>query len=50
MADSKEPTKVAATTEHQIAVHWKEEEYYKPSPAFVAQANQIGRASCRERV
>jgi len=39
MSAVKEPTKVAATTEHQIAVHWKEEEYYKPSPAFVAQAN-----------
>jgi acetyl-CoA synthetase len=30
---------VAETTEAQIAVHWKEEEYYRPSEAFVAQAN-----------
>ena len=30
---------VAQTTDAQIAVHWKEEEYYRPSPAFVAQAN-----------
>ena len=37
MADSK-PT-VADTTEAQIAVHWKEEEYYKPPTSFVAQAN-----------
>ncbi|HKF42666.1 MAG TPA: acetate--CoA ligase [Thermoanaerobaculia bacterium] len=26
-------------TEAQIAVHWKEEQYYKPSPEFVKQAN-----------
>src|SRR5579864_8132576 len=26
-------------TEGQIAVHWKEEEYFKPSEKFVAQAN-----------
>ncbi len=32
-------TKVAETTEGQIAVHWKEEELYKPSPKFIAQAN-----------
>src|SRR5450759_2285199 len=31
--------KVAGTTEGQIAVHWREEEYYKPSEAFIAQAN-----------
>src|SRR5260370_33938565 len=31
--------KVAETTEGQIAVHWKEEERYKPSPKFIAQAN-----------
>ena len=29
----------AATSEAQIAVHWREEEYYPPPPAFVAQAN-----------
>ena len=27
------------SNEAQIAVHWKEEEYYEPSPGFVAQAN-----------
>jgi len=26
-------------SEAQIAVHWREEEYFKPSPQFVAQAN-----------
>ena len=26
-------------SEAQIAVHWKEEEYYEPPPSFVAQAN-----------
>ncbi len=26
-------------SESQIAVHWREEEYYQPPPAFVAQAN-----------
>src|SRR5690242_2273620 len=25
--------------EAQIAVHWKEEEYFRPSPKFIAQAN-----------
>jgi acetyl-CoA synthetase len=39
MADAKGPTRVAETTEHEIAVHWKEEEYYKPSAKFIAQAN-----------
>ena len=29
----------AATSEAQIAVHWREEEYYPPPPSFVAQAN-----------
>ena len=37
MADTKPP--VADTTEAQIAVHWKEEEYYAPPASFVAQAN-----------
>ncbi|MGZ8803503.1 MAG: acetate--CoA ligase [Mycobacterium sp.] len=27
------------SSEAQIAVHWREEEYYDPPPAFVAQAN-----------
>jgi len=39
MADSKAATKVAETTEAQIAVHWKEEEYFKPPKEFIAQAN-----------
>ena len=26
-------------SEAQIAVHWKEEQYYKPSKKFIAQAN-----------
>ncbi|MGH2602762.1 MAG: acetyl-coenzyme A synthetase N-terminal domain-containing protein, partial [Dehalococcoidia bacterium] len=26
-------------SEAQIAVHWKEEEYYQPSETFIAQAN-----------
>lgn len=30
---------VIETTEAQIAVHWKEEEYYYPSTKFIAQAN-----------
>ncbi|HEV8119093.1 MAG TPA: AMP-binding protein, partial [Thermoanaerobaculia bacterium] len=29
----------AEPNEAQIAVHWKEEQYYKPSPEFVKQAN-----------
>src|SRR5437016_2733013 len=39
MAETKAAPQVAETTEGQIAVHWKEEEYYKPSEAFIAQAN-----------
>ncbi len=34
-----EDTKVVATSEAQIAVHWKEEEMYHPSEEFKAQAN-----------
>ncbi len=30
---------VVETSEAQIAVHWKEEEYYYPSPKFIGQAN-----------
>lgn len=30
---------VVETTEAQIAVHWKEEDYYYPSTKFIAQAN-----------
>jgi acetyl-CoA synthetase len=28
-----------AVSEAQIAVHWREEEYYQPSPKFIGQAN-----------
>src|SRR5256885_10763703 len=44
-ADSKSAAaaKTAATrpkeNEAQIAVHWKEEEYFQPSPKFIGQAN-----------
>jgi acetyl-CoA synthetase len=31
----------ARLNEAQIAVHWKEEEYFRPPPGFVAQANLI---------
>ncbi|MDM8551426.1 acetate--CoA ligase [Desulfobacterales bacterium HSG2] len=37
MADEKK--NVVETSEAQIAVHWGEEEYYYPSPQFIAQAN-----------
>jgi acetyl-CoA synthetase len=30
---------VTETSEAQIAVHWREEEYYYPSPTFIGQAN-----------
>src|SRR5215472_17679767 len=40
MADSHEAQDPAAqVSEAQIAVHWREEEYYPPPPRFVAQAN-----------
>jgi acetyl-CoA synthetase len=39
VADAHRPVEVAETTEAQIAVHWKEEEYYSPPASFVAQAN-----------
>src|SRR6202041_1185820 len=32
-------TVVTETTEAQISVHWREEEYYYPPPKFVGQAN-----------
>ena len=31
MQSTKKPPTIASTTEAQIAVHWKEEEYFKPS-------------------
>ena len=36
------------TSEAQIAVHWREEEYYQPPARFVAQANASD-PSIRER-
>ena len=33
------PTPDEEVSEAQIAVHWKEEEYYHPSAKFVGQAN-----------
>ncbi len=30
---------VIETSESEIAVHWQEEDYYYPSPGFIAQAN-----------
>ena len=34
-----EEQEILETSEAQIAVHWKEEEYIHPSPQFIAQAN-----------
>ena len=34
-----EPVGAPETSESQIAVHWKEEDYYRPPARFVAQAN-----------
>ena len=39
MGDAKEKQRSSEVNEAQIAVHWKEEEYYQPSPKFVSQAN-----------
>jgi acetyl-CoA synthetase len=40
MADIRERSKAAVeTSEAQIAVHWREEEYFYPSPKFIGQAN-----------
>ena len=37
--NAKVPKGKEKLTEAQIAVHWKEEEYYRPSKEFIAQAN-----------
>jgi acetyl-CoA synthetase len=37
--NAKEPKGKQKLTEAQIAVHWKEEEYFRPSKEFIAQAN-----------
>ncbi len=40
MAESQESQDSGAqVSEAQIAVHWREEEYYPPPPKFVEQAN-----------
>jgi len=39
MAKTVEKQELTEVTEAQIAVHWKEEEYYQPSEQFIAQAN-----------
>ncbi|HEV2440427.1 MAG TPA: acetate--CoA ligase [bacterium] len=39
MADTPDARSATAVTEAEIAVHWKEEEYYQPSPKFIGQAN-----------
>ena len=43
MADSSEPQVSVdgeqVVSESQIAVHWREEEYYYPPESFVGQAN-----------
>src|SRR5437867_13337710 len=39
MAKAIEKTELTEVSEAQIAVHWKEEEYYQPSEKFKAQAN-----------
>jgi acetyl-CoA synthetase len=39
MADGSDTRSAAAVTEAEIAVHWKEEEYFHPSPKFIGQAN-----------
>src|SRR5439155_22190614 len=39
MAKTVETKELTEVSEAQIAVHWKEEEYYQPSEKFKAQAN-----------
>ncbi len=39
MAEIREKQRVVETSEAQIAVHWREEEYYYPSSKFIGQAN-----------
>ncbi len=39
MADAPDARSATAVTEAEIAVHWKEEEYYQPAPKFIGQAN-----------
>jgi acetyl-CoA synthetase len=46
--DARASSTGAAVSEAQIAVHWREEEYYPPPPGFAAQAN-AGDPAVRER-
>jgi len=40
MAESQQPQSPGmGVSEAQIAVHWREEDYYPPPPVFVRQAN-----------
>ncbi|MBI3536366.1 MAG: acetate--CoA ligase [Chloroflexi bacterium] len=39
MADQSAPQEMTEVSEVQIAVHWKEEEYFQPAAQLVAQAN-----------
>ena len=39
MADASDTRSATVVTEAEIAVHWKEEEYYQPSSKFIGQAN-----------
>jgi len=39
MADTMQTKEQTEVSEAQIAVHWKEEDYYQPSEKFKAQAN-----------
>ena len=39
MADIREKSNAVETSNAQIAVHWREEEYFYPSPKFIGQAN-----------
>src|SRR5579872_5564888 len=47
-AIGEKPRAVVETNESQIAVHWREEEYYYPAAKFVGQAN-LTEASIMER-
>ena len=46
--NAKEPKGKQKLTEAQIAVHWKEEEYFRPPKEFVAQANLADNALVRK--
>ncbi len=48
MANEDRTNEATGASEAQIAVHWREEEYFQPSQAFIEQAN-VKDASIRER-